>query len=94
MFGRKSRARERIPTIEMMIDHDGRDWIVTGNGLKLSARELYDIDRELEKALQPQINQEGRLSVFMTTNNEIIPEWIRPYMDHYFNRRLELPLQY
>lgn len=80
--------------IEMMIDHDGRNWIVSGNGLRIAARELDDIDRELEKALKSRIDEEGKLNVFMSSNNEMIPEWMRPFMNHYFNRCLELPLRY
>lgn len=80
--------------IEMMIDHDGRNWIVSGNGLRIAARELDDLDRELEKALKSRIDEEGKLKVFMSSNNEMIPEWMRPFMNHYFNRCLELPLRY
>lgn len=94
MFWKKSTTQSQIPTIEMMIDHDGRNWVVSGGDLKIAAEELYEIDRLLEKALQPQLEKEGKLNVFMATNNEIIPEWMRPYMNHYFNRQLELPLRY
>lgn len=94
MFSQQTAAKGCIATIEMMIDHDGHNWIVSGEGVHLSAPELYDLDRELEKVLQSRIEQEGRLSVLMTSNNEMIPEWMRPYMNHYFNRRLELPLKY
>ncbi len=79
--------------IEMQLGHDGSNWILSGNDIRLAAPELDTLDRELEAALQPQWTKEP-LEVFITSNNEMIPEWIRPYMDHYFNRILELPLQY
>lgn len=94
MFRKGAKKAETAPIIEVMLDHDGRNWIVSGNGLCIEAQELDDIDRQLEKALQPRLDREGKLAVFMTSNNELIPEWMRPYMNHYFNRQLELPLRY
>lgn len=94
MFGRKNKASTVVSTIEMMLDHDGRNWVLSGEDMKLRAPELDDLDRELEKALQPRLGGDKRVDVIMTTNNEMIPEWMRPYMNHYFNRHLELPLRY
>lgn len=94
MFTWRSREQKRIATIEMMIDHDGRNWVLSGNNLRICAENLDDMDRKLETALQPQLKREGRLNVFMRSNNELIPEWMRPFMNHYFNRCLELPLRY
>lgn len=94
MFKKKKDITPQPKKIEMMLDHDGDNWVLSGHALKISAAELEDIDRKLEKALQPELSNEGSLTVFMTTNNEMIPEWIRPYMNHYFNRQLELPLRY
>ncbi len=78
----------------MILEHNGRNWAVCRGDLKVSAGSLTELDRKLESALQPQLSREKRLNVLMTTDNEIIPEWIRPYMNHYFNRILELPLRY
>lgn len=95
MFTRKQKTPNTEPaTIEVMIDHDGCNWVISGNNLRISARDLDDIDRQLEIVLQPQLAGGKRIDVIMTTNNEIIPEWMRPYMSHYFNRHLELPLRY
>ncbi len=79
--------------IEMQLGHDGSNWILSGESISLSAPELDDLDRKLEAALKPEWEKEP-LEVFFKSNNDMIPEWIRPYMDHYFNRILELPLQY
>lgn len=94
MLRKWAKKTQAIPTIEVMLDHDGRNWIVSGSGLNVQAQELDDIDRQLEAALQPRLDREGKLHIFMTSNNELIPEWMRPYMNHYFNRQLELPLRY
>ncbi len=79
--------------IEMELGHDGTNWILSNEGLQISARELDDLDRELEARLSEEW-QKGPLEVLMHTDNDMIPEWMRPYMDHYFNRILELPLKY
>ena len=80
-------------TIHMVLDHDGRNWRVSDAGVDVSAADLYELDRKLERALEPLLSREKRLNVFMMTNNEMIPEWMRPFMCHYFNRLLELPLR-
>lgn len=95
MFSRKQRQKGPRPrTIEMVLDHDGRNWRLTGGGVTVSAPELTELDRKLEQALEPELSREKKLNVFMRSNNEMIPEWMRPFMCHYFNRILELPLRY
>lgn len=79
--------------IEMILGHDGKNWILSNDMLVLSAESLDELDVKLESALQPQW-QEEPIEVFMASDNEMIPDWIRPYMNHYFNRILELPLRY
>lgn len=88
------RRREKKKTIEMILDHDGHNWIVSNQNITLAASSLDELDRMVETALQPEIKEEQSLDVFMAFNNEVIPMWIRPYMNHYFNRILELPLRY
>ncbi len=87
---KKKKTRRQI---EMQLGHDGSNWILQGENIHLAASELDELDRELEAVLKPQWEKEP-LEVFFKSNNDMIPEWIRPYMDHYFNRILELPLQY
>jgi hypothetical protein len=89
-FFKKSTSR----TIEMILDHDGKNWIVSNASLTLSAPSLDELDRKLETAMAHDLARERSLNVFMSCNNEVIPMWMRPYMNHYFNRILELPLRY
>jgi hypothetical protein len=79
--------------ISMILGHDGHNWILSNDMIVLSAATLNELDKKLESALQPQWQKEP-IKVFMASDNEMIPEWIRPYMNHYFNRILELPLRY
>ncbi len=78
----------------MILDHDGDNWILSDDTLVIRAREIDELDRKLEKELHGELQHEKKIHVYMRTNNDIIPEWMRPYMNHYFNRYLELPLQY
>ncbi len=91
LFFRTKKGAER--RLEMLLGYDGRNWVLSGEGTSITAPELSELDRLLEIALSEQWQQEP-LEVHMRTDNSMIPEWIRPYMNHYFNRILELPLQY
>ena len=81
-------------TIEMLLDHDGRNWVASTIDLTVSAPTLNELDRKVERALQAELEKKQSIEVFMSSNNEVIPMWMRPYMNHYFNRILELPLRY
>ncbi len=88
-------ATQTTSRITMTLGHDGRNWNLTNEELAVSAYSLDELDRKLEKALQHRWQHEQPLEVHMMSNNdEMIPEWMKPYMDHYFNRVLELPLRY
>ncbi len=88
------RKKKKQETIEMVLDHDGHNWLVSNSSINLAAPTLDELDHLVEHALQEELDQKESLEVFMCFNNEVIPMWIRPYMNHYFNRILELPLQY
>jgi len=78
--------------LEMVISHDGKNWVAVGDHLKISSPTLERLDQELEANLRSQ----GRLQagqttkVFMAFDNSTIPQWIRQYAQHYFNRIVEV----
>ena len=88
------RKKKRNKTVEMILNHDGKNWIASNTLHNLSASSLDELDRKVEAAFSDELEGGKSLDVFMSFNNEVIPMWIRPYMNHYFNRILELPLQY
>ncbi len=94
LFFSKFCRNKKKKTVEMILDHDGKNWIVSNSSITLAAPSLDVLDRRLEQALKEELREGQSLNVFMSFNNEVIPMWIRPYMNHYFNRILELPLQY
>jgi len=88
--------RRNAPRIQrdLVLRHDGWAWRLSGGGIELQGATLDELDLRLEKALEPEWRRRGRIRVRMVSDNEMIPEWMRPYMNHYFNRILDLPLKY
>ncbi len=85
--------RNKTKTLDMTLTHDGKNWIASNKTIKLAASSLGELDRKIENALRDEFVDNKRLNVFMAFDNEAIPMWIRPYMNHYFNRILVLPIQ-
>ncbi len=76
--------------MELVIRHNGRDWVVEGDGLSLSAPTLEELDRKVGTTMREKglIKEGEKTEVFMAFDNSTIPEWIRQYAQHYFNRIL------
>jgi hypothetical protein len=76
--------------IEFVIKHDGVDWVIENRQLRLARPTLEALDADVGEALK----QRGMLAegdaceVLMTFDNATIPEWMRPYAQHYFNRMI------
>ncbi len=81
--------------VEMILGYDGCNWVLSNQDLVVSANSLDELDKKLEEILSDKWQKDRPLEVHMMSNNDdMIPEWMKPYMDHYFNRILELPLRY
>ncbi len=75
--------------LELVLEHDGRDWIVHGEDINARAASLADLDRALARTLPEPLATEP-LTVHMRFNRAALPGWIRQYMPHYFNRVVQL----
>jgi len=77
-----------LKTIELRLIHDGKLWIAQNGSLTASAKTLKDLDLELAKIVRAseQFAGEQTLAIRMNFDNVVIPEWIRQYSNHYFNR--------
>ena len=77
-----------MKSIELRLIHDGKLWIAQNESLTVSAKTLNGLDSELEKILRAsqQYAVEEKLAIRMSFDNVVIPEWIRQYSNHYFNR--------
>jgi hypothetical protein len=78
--------------IELYIRHTGKDWLVENDSLRVSAATIDELDHRLKFLLkEKKLLRDGeKARVFMVYDNSTIPQWIRQYAQHYFNRILEI----
>lgn len=78
--------------IELIITHDGTNWTAKNEFLNASAATLEKLDIKVGKLLNQNgyIEKGQKLKVFMVFDNSTIPQWIRQYAQHYFNRIVEV----
>ena len=74
--------------IELTIIHDGRSWVAKNEFLNASAETLEMLDIELGNLIKQNqdIKRGERVEVYMSFDISTIPQWIRQYSQHYFNR--------
>lgn len=74
--------------VEIILDQRGRDWIARHEDFVLKADSLAELDEKVRaKLIESRRYPTGsRVSVLMSTDNGLIPDWMRPYQSHYFNR--------
>ncbi len=74
--------------LDCVLRHDGRNWVAEGRELSVAAPTLEELDQRLAERLRSsgQLAPGKRLQVFMAFDNSTIPQWIRQYAQHYFNR--------
>lgn len=77
---------------EFIIRHDGKDWVAESVHFTVSAPTLEALDSETARLMkQKGMLKEGeKAEVFMAFDNSTIPQWIRQYAQHYFNRIVEV----
>ncbi len=87
-----SKSKSRCIKANLSISHNGYHWIAKGDGVQVTAKELRQLDKEInQKFKQTHFKSEfDYADIFMSFDNQTIPEWIRQYSNHYFNRRLRI----
>lgn len=78
--------------MEFVLTHDGKKWQVKNAFLSLSASSLRKLDERLGTVMREMgmIKKGEKARVFMGFDNSTIPQWIRQYSQHYFNRVVEI----
>ncbi len=78
--------------IELTITHDGIDWVAENRDLRVTAPTLEELDRRIEACLirTGKLGPGEQRKVFMAFDNDTIPQWIRQYAPHYFNRIIKV----
>jgi hypothetical protein len=74
--------------IELIVSHDGKNWIARNDVLYAEALTLGRLDNALKRQVKEKgyLKKGGKLDMFMAFDNATIPVWIRQYSQHYFNR--------
>jgi hypothetical protein len=74
--------------LDFRIVHDGSLWVAENGSLAARGRTLEELDRELLSAIRKnrRIEDGEQLQIRMTFDGSSLPEWIRQYSSHYFNR--------
>jgi hypothetical protein len=80
--------------VDFRLVHDGAYWVADDGQVSARGRTLPDLDIALAAQLRrhPERYPGGALEVRMTFDNSVIPQWIRQYSNHYFNRVVTLQL--
>ncbi len=78
--------------MELVIRHDGKNWVVENDILKLFATSLDELDTKVSDEMKKKgmIKKGEKKKVLMLFDNSTIPQWIRQYAQHYFNRIIEI----
>lgn len=74
---------------EMSIVHDGTNWVAENADMEISAPTLEELDGLLRSTMREKglVKRGECKDVYMFSNNAVmIPAWMRPYSQHYFNR--------
>ncbi len=77
----------------MSILHDGKNWVVKNGDLEISAPTLEALDDLLRTTMREKgwVRQGERRDIYMFSDNAaMIPAWMRPYSQHYFNRIIKV----
>jgi hypothetical protein len=78
--------------IRFQITHDGREWVINEYSVSLSSPTLDELDIRVRDHLKKQgaLKHGEKVKVLMEFDNCSIPQWIRQYSQHYFDRVVEL----
>lgn len=78
--------------LDFTIKYLDNNWIVENKSLRSAAPTLDELDVKLKNLILKKkiIKQGQKAKLFMAFDNSTIPQWIRQYAQHYFNRIVEV----
>ncbi len=80
--------------LELTVTVRDQQWAAEGPGVRAQAKTLAELEDQVER----QIRESGKfpagskVDVLMATDRGLMPEWMRPYQSHYFNRVISFVL--
>ena len=80
--------------VEMVIVHDGKQWLAGNDDVNASGRTLRELDANVADALRVRGGfEKSPITVFMGFDFNTIPTWMRQYASHYFNRVIRIDVR-
>ena len=78
--------------IELTVTHDGKNWIAKNDELCARAITLEALDSEVKRLMKEKgyLEKGKKVDVFMACDKSTIPQWMRQYSHHYFNRIIRM----
>jgi len=80
--------------LEMVISSEADGWVARGDEFVASGASFDELEEDLRRSLvaSKRYTVGTLVSVWMGCDARMIPEWMRPYMCHYFNRVVHLQI--
>ncbi len=77
---------------EFVISHDGVNWNIINDSISVSSPTIDALDNDLAGKLRERglLKKGETAKIFMAFDNNGIPQWMRQYAHHYFNRIIEI----
>ncbi len=78
--------------LETVLTHDGCEWVVRAEGIEARGGDWRELDESLRRVLAASGSYPpgSRIRVFMGFDFDTLPQWLRQYHYHYFNRWVEI----
>ena len=78
--------------LDFTLIHDGLNWIAKYNQFTVEANTLESLDQKVKNILRENefVKSGETKRVRFVFDNSTIPQWIRQYSNHYFNRIIEV----
>jgi hypothetical protein len=78
--------------LDFTLTHDGLNWIAKHNQLSAEAKTIESLDQKVKNILRENefVKSGETKRIRYVFDNSTIPQWIRQYSNHYFNRIIEV----
>ena len=78
--------------LDFTLTHDGQNWIAKNNQFTAEADTIESLDQKVKNILREKnfIKSGETKRIRFVFDNSTIPQWIRQYSNHYFNRIIEV----
>jgi hypothetical protein len=80
--------------VELSIIFQGNQWIAGNGSITAAGGTLVELDQNIKRALAEsgQFTKGSTVTIYMKFDFSSIPDWIRQYSPHYFNRMIKVEI--